>query len=68
MDSSLSLVNVNKQNRPRIIDMSTLDDRNFGNIILIADRRKKESIFMIFYLINTLEMQGQGMNQVLFHL
>ena len=68
MDSSLSLVNVNKQNRPRIIDMSTLDDRNFGNVILIADRRKKNPSFMIFYPINTLGMQGQGMNQVLFHL
>ena len=45
MDSSLSLVNVNKQNRPRIIDMSTLDDRNFGNIILIADRRKRIHLY-----------------------
>ena len=45
MDSSLSLVNVNKQNRPRIIDMSTLDDRNFGNVILIADRRKRIHLY-----------------------
>ena len=43
MDSSLSLVNVNKQNRPRIIDMSTLNDKNFKNFLLIADRRKKNS-------------------------
>ena len=44
MDSSLSFVNVNKQNRPRIIDMSTLDRSKFWKYCTIAEKKKNPSL------------------------
>ena len=45
MDTSLTIMHENKQNKPRISAMSTLENGNLGSVVILADRKKRIHLY-----------------------